>query len=313
MTPPAAAPLLPGALTSALADVRLDLPALRAQVGQEDVSAQSLEDLRSKLASALYRTLHTGAPPTDEAPRPRSRRDPDLELRFRAGMPHQRTVRPVRVLERRPADGTVLVELDGVRVRLPEARLTPAGPRDLVEHDAARPVLSPGFFFAHGSHGRPPRGPVLRLYVHLRHPDAAVAAWTAALRVLEQQTLPYQAKVLSAPQYYPRRDALVLYLTAAHQAVADEVATAVSDVDGLGASTSALAEPLAPGVAIAWEPADDRPGMQGLSFGQHRAHAIAGGLLAHARDPRTPQRTAIARAMQAASIDPAAPHRNLPA
>ncbi|MFF4406706.1 T3SS effector HopA1 family protein [Streptomyces sp. NPDC001262] len=307
-------PLLPCALTSALADVRLDLPALRAQVGQEDVSAQSLEDLRSKLASALYRTLHTGAPPADEAPRARSRRDPDLELRFRVGMPHRRTVSPVRVLERRPAaDGTVLVELDGVRVRLPEARLTSAGPRDLAAHEAARPALSPGFFFAHGSRGRPPRGPVLRLYVHLRHPDAAVAAWAAALRVLERQTPPYQAKVLSAPQHYPRRDALVLYLTAAHQAVADEVATAVSDVEGLGTSTSALAEPLAPGVAIAWEPADARPGMQGLSFGQHRAHAVAEGLLAHAQDPRTPQQSAIARAMRAASIDPAAPHRNLPA
>lgn len=310
----AAVPLLPCALTSALADVRLDLAALRAHVGREDVSAQSLEDLRSRLASALYRTLHTGAPPTDEAPRSRSRRDPDLELRFRAGMPHRRTVSPVRALDRRPtADGTVLVELDGVRVRLPEACLTSAGSRDLAEHEAARPALSPGFFFAHGSQGRPSRGPVLRLYAHLRHPDAAVAAWAAALRVLERQTLPYQAKVLSAPQHYPRRDALVLYLTAAHQAVADEVATAVSEVEGLGTSTSALAEPLAPGVAIAWEPADGRPGMQGLSFGQHRAHAIAEGLLAHARDPQTPRQTAVARAMRAASVDPAAPHRNLPA
>ncbi|MCC2280506.1 T3SS effector HopA1 family protein [Streptomyces sp. ET3-23] len=312
MTSPAAAPLLPGELADALADVRLDLPTLRARVGQEDVSAQSPEDLRSKLASALYRTLHTGAPPRDENPGLRARRDPDLELRFRAGMPHRRTVSPVRLLERRPADGTVLVELDGIRVRLPEERLMAAGPRDLAAHDAARPALSPGFFFAHGSQGRAPQEPVLRLYVHLRHPDAAVATWTAALRVLERQALPYQAKVLSAPQHYPRRDALVLYLTAAHRTVADEVATAVSDVEGLGTSTSLLAQRLAPGVAVAWEPADDRPGMQRLSFGQHRAHAIAEGLLAHARHPLTPRQAAIAQAMRAASVDPAAPHRNLP-
>src|SRR4051812_43082698 len=45
--------------------------------------------------------------------------------------------------------------------------------------------------------------------------------------------------------------------------------------------------------AIAWEPADTRPGMSGLSFGQHRAIAMAIGLSGEA------------------NIDPAAPARNL--
>ncbi|MFW6723037.1 T3SS effector HopA1 family protein [Streptomyces sp. MAR4 CNY-716] len=77
--------------------------------------------------------------------------------------------------------------------------------------------------------------------------------------------------------------------------------------------TSAFARAVAPGVALAWEPEDDRPGYRGMSFGQHRAAVVAGAVLAHARE-RNPERTVhehVTEQVRAAGIDPDAHDRNL--
>ncbi|HWM38613.1 MAG TPA: T3SS effector HopA1 family protein, partial [Streptomyces sp.] len=86
----------------------------------------------------------------------------------------------------------------------------------------------------------------------------------------------------------------------------------VSGVPGLVPSVSPFARELAPGVCTGWEPEDPRPGQAGLSFGQHRALALAEGLLAVRGRPAGAERHAsVAEALTAAGIDPLEPSRNI--
>jgi len=70
-------------------------------------------------------------------------------------------------------------------------------------------------------------------------------------------------------------DALVVYLDADGWRALPELAEAAADGPGVGGDVSAFCRRLRPGVAVAWEPEDDRPAMRGLSFGQHRAGVLA--------------------------------------
>ncbi|UXI79883.1 T3SS effector HopA1 family protein, partial [Streptomyces vinaceusdrappus] len=118
-------------------------------------------------------------------------------------------------------------------------------------------------------------------FLHARDADAAVVLWGAALGALEEAAALYHAKVLSDPQDFPRRDAVVLYLHGDHRPGERAVTEAVSRYAGTltGPDTSVFTEELAPGVAAAWDPQDPRPGQSGMSFGQHRAFALASGLI----------------------------------
>jgi hypothetical protein len=71
-----------------------------------------------------------------------------------------------------------------------------------------------------------------------------------------------------------------------------------------------VAHRIAPGVALAWDPRDTRPGWQRMSFGQHRTAAIADGVLRHIAGAG-PLRDTVAAALLDASADPASPARNL--
>jgi HopA1 effector protein family len=100
----------------------------------------------------------------------------------------------------------------------------------------------------------------------------------------------YRAKVVSRPDMLPRWDGLVVYLAGRDLEAAGRVAAAAGGIRGIGGQVSVFAKPIAHGVAIAWEPADRRPGMRGLSFGEHRSAALADGLVWHGkqRDDRAP-------------------------
>ncbi|MFK0202611.1 T3SS effector HopA1 family protein [Streptomyces lavendulae] len=307
--------LHPG-VRDALATVHVDLERLRASVGSREVTADDPADLRLRLAAAIYEVLHSGIGEQADV-WPRRRGDAGLEERLRANVPHERTLSRARLVSREPGHTTVVVELDGVRLRVPAGDLVGrpavrADQRVIVSHSAARPALSPGFFLVDGSAGRPHNGPLLRLYVALEDPDTAVPLWAEVLRALEAQAVPYQAKILSRSDGYPRRDGLVVYLgSEAHHAV-DPVVGAARDRAGRGSGTSVFTEELAEGIARAWEPSDERPAMRGLSFGQHRATAMAEGLFGHARaGARGSREEAVARAFIRASIDPTDPARNL--
>lgn len=316
-------------LAAALGVVTVAPGAREATVAGRTVTADSPRDLRGRLTNALYEELHAGrhqggALPDGPPPR-RTLRDPALEERLAAAVPHRTTPTRGRLVEvlSRPDGDQLVVRLPEVTARVPADRLlapaTPPAPGEYVELalEAARPALSPGFFYVMGSRPLPrPAGAVRRLFLHARDADAAVVLWGAALDALEAVGARYHAKVLSDPQDFPRRDAVVVYLHGDHRPGEHAVATAVAPHAGTltGPATSVFTEELAPGVAAAWDPEDQRPGQNGMSFGQHRAFALACGLIAHALADGPDGRTRaefVVQAFHEAGIDPLNPQNNL--
>ncbi|MGW5116441.1 T3SS effector HopA1 family protein [Streptomyces noursei] len=314
-------------LARALTAVTVRADARRASVAGHTLTADSPRDLRGRLSTALYEWLHAGHQLQDtahelDASAPllkRTLRDTEMERRLTAAVPHRTT--PVRGLLRATEDTDagrqLLVRLPDITARIPADRLCSAGnpkPGDTVELslDAARPALSPGFCYVMGSRPLPrPAGPIRRVFLHLMDQDSAVAIWAATLAVLERTGARYHAKVLSDPQDYPRRDALVCYLHGDHTRAERALADTIAGMPGLATDTSVFTEEIAPGIAASWDPQDPRPGQRGLSFGQHRCLALATALVEHALDGTGSIANRIAESFRAANIDPLRPARNL--
>ncbi|MGW7822747.1 T3SS effector HopA1 family protein [Streptomyces puniciscabiei] len=304
------------ALAAALRGVTVASDGLSATVGGQRVEAPTEGVLVQKLAATLYQVLHAGRPDAVMSSRRRTLRHPDLDRRFAESMPHRTTLTEA-VVHPAAQDGTFMAEIHGVRVLLAEAdqdRPLPSA-RPAVATlglPAARPALSPGFFLTDGSRGAGRESHLLRTYIHLTDPDSAPAVWSAVLGYLEEHKLTYRAKISSNPDLYPRQDAFVVYLGPQSWHAAQGVAAAVQGGTGLGPSTSPLVHRIGPGVGIAWEPEDPRPGRRGLSFGEHRAGVLAEALVQNAIDGgRSNRDDAVAEAFLNASIDPLNPARNL--
>jgi HopA1 effector protein family len=306
-------PALSPVLTAALEQVAVDPSCRTATVGTDEVTADSARDLVRSLGQRLYRNLHTGATTT---PARDTNRDFALERRLAEALPKLTTTISAPVLEVRD-DGTVVVERDGLRVAAAPGSVlgtVPPRPGGTVELEVstARPALSPGFFLTTQRHGSRPSGRVLRVYLHLLDVDAVTRVWRTVLRALHEAGASHVAKVLSAPERLPRRDAMVVYLDAESAGFAARLPELLDGCRGLGEQTSTFAHRVLPGAAIAWEPADPRPGMTGLSFGQHRAIATATGLVRHAAGASGRTRAEhVVGALREANIDPSAPARNL--
>jgi hypothetical protein len=284
-------------LRDALATVRADRTALRVRLGDQELSESTITQLKQELATAIYGRWHAG-----NAEDPSEDRDPEFDAQLREHTPHDWTE---RLGTRAPGAGFVV--LDGVRVAVPDSWQLADGPEGTVRVPAVRPNLSPGFFLVDGSRGTGlTDGQTLRMYVHLADARTAPVAWRAVVSTLEADDVPYRAKILSRRADYPRRDALVVYLGRAAWGAAPALVAALDAVPGRAPETSVFVKRLADGVGIAWEPSDSRPGMSGRSFGQHRAFAVAGGLLAEHGDGDP-----IGRALRAANVDPSDPSRNL--
>jgi hypothetical protein len=283
-----------------------------ATVQGRPVEADTPRELRRLLAESLYNTFHSGQP---DGPVPTRLRDPALEQRFVACLPHERITTRARACggpEADPRGGNrVLVEREGVRFWAPVDLLDPAEPAagDIValRMPSHRAALSPGFFLVDGS--RPRRGgrDVRRVYINVTGVDDAVRVWGHVLAFLEGRQVPYRAKVLSARELYPRRDAVVVYLDGPDEHLATELADLVAGAPGVGPEVSAFVRRLGPGVGTAWEPTDNHPGRQGLSFGQHRATVLAAALVDAAGDDAVDH---VVTAFEEAGIDPTDPSRN---
>ncbi len=283
------------------------------QVGDRILEAANLTSLRAELSTVLYDLWHAGTVERG-AKRVISRRDAELERELTAATPQ-------RVTAVRGTVGTLaygddaehgVVEVNRVRVLVPADTVSGKAPGDTVVLDlpAVRPMLSPGFFFAVGTAGGTGGGAVLRFYVHLDAAEYAPGAWHTVLDLLESRGARYRAKVLSRSDAYPRRDAIVVYLPEESWRHVPDLAHALGAAAGLGTATSALAHRIGPGLAMAWEPADDRPGWRRMSFGQHRCMAVARGVVRHVSDD-VPLYQAVAEELTAAGADPAQPARNL--
>ncbi|MEU9502453.1 T3SS effector HopA1 family protein [Streptomyces sp. NPDC048196] len=259
-----------------------------ATVGHREIEADSPRELQRLLSAALYDVLHAGMD-AEPGSLPFHIRSPEFERQLADAVPHRVAQAPGVVCVAPEAERrVVLVQREGVRVWTARDKvLTPGtlteGQHVMVSAAAARPALSPGFFLVDGSLPTLRRGPVLRVYVHLADPDLAVEVWRTALQLLEDRQAHYRAKVLSTKLLYPRRDALVVYLRDGSWDLAGALAESLGGLPGLGEGVSLFARPLAKGIAAAWEPSDQRAGMRGLSFGQHRAGVLAKALIDHGK------------------------------
>ncbi|WP_062346719.1 T3SS effector HopA1 family protein [Herbidospora yilanensis] len=277
-----------------------------ATVDDREITAATPKALRALLASTLYDVLHAGRAAQD-GPRPRTIRDLPFEQDLRAVVPHESSV----VLARAEPGMPGVVRLGGVRVRVPAERLgEEIGQVRRVELPAVRPAASPGFLFVTGSAGGDSGSSAhVRLYLGARDADAAPALWGTVLGRLESLRVPYRAKVLSSRALYPRRDSVVVYLGERSWHVVPDVAGAAVSTGLTRADVSAYVAPLGPGAGWAWEPDDSRPGMRGLSFGEHRSRAVAAGLITHAARGGDRDRS-VEDALAEAGIVPGALHRN---
>lgn len=322
--------VLPARLEEALAEVRVEPDGLTAFVGERMMTAPSPRALTGQLATALYEVVHVGRPPkdTDRPDRPVDqeadrRPDGDLEESLAARTPHPYShYRAPLLAAAREGRGPV-VRLSGVRVRVAPERITGGSGVEGQSGDGAeagvlvaavRRSLSPGFFLVDGSRPLARQDRVLRVYLHVGTPGAVLDAWETALRCLEGHGVPYRAKALSSSAGLPRRDGVVVYLGGEDQYVLPDLIGAVGKDTALAPGASPFTRPLAPGVAVAWEPDDPRPGGRNASLGEHRSRALAEGLVRHATragDADASRSEVVRQALLEAGIDPMEPARNL--
>ncbi|MEV8361316.1 T3SS effector HopA1 family protein [Streptomyces niveus] len=312
---------LSGGLRDALDTVRIASDGRTAWVGDDEITAESPPAMRFTLARTLYEVLHTGRGIRDRKAL-KTLRAPEYEARIAEATPHPTTLAPAVLTGRRTAAGRRVVEIDGLRLGVPDSvslRETgrtvgdPARPVVLMTLPAARPLISPGFFLVDSGKGRTGGGDLLRMYLRVADAEQGPALWNAVLSALESRSAVYRAKIISNPASLPRNDGMVVYLSAESWGVVDAltesaVATGLPD-DG---PSPAFAHVVAPGVTAAWEPKDDRTGMRGLSFGEHRAHVVARAFVAAAEQGRErPSVAELSAACAEANVDPADPARNL--
>ncbi|PRW62045.1 T3SS effector HopA1 family protein [Actinopolyspora mortivallis] len=288
-----------------------------ATVSDRELEADDPNELRRLLAESLYEVLHSGQREQEELPF--RIRDEEFERELSEVVPHRTSTARARVCTppadvEGPAD-TVLVERDGVRVWVPAETVLDGsagshGSTVTLEVSALRPALSPGFFVVDGSTPRTPGGGAVRVYFNVADWRRVAGFWSRILGYLEDRGVAYRSKVLSVKQMYPRRDAVVVYLAEKDEHVVDGLVEAVDGSDCLDTETSALAERLGPGTAVAREPADTRAGMGGLSFGQHRASVLAYALMDSAAGTASLAGALEQRCVEA-NIDPNRPARNL--
>lgn len=304
---------LHGVLAARLAELTMDPEEYRVEVGGQTVEAPDPIAFRAQLSTALYEHWHAGNAEREDAT-PTHRRDAEFESELTAATPHSgtATTATLRALPDDATPGRAVVELNRVRVLVPADLVAGRTPGDAVVLDlpAVRPMVSPGFLLASGSTGGNRGKDVLRLYIHLETPEHAPAVWRTVLEVLESHGARYRAKVLSRRTSYPRRDAIVVYLPDESQHHVPDLVRALEGMPGLGEATSALARAIRPGLAMAWEPADGRPGWRRVSFGQHRTMAVARGVFRHMTDA-VPLSLAVTEELTAAGVDPGDPARNL--
>lgn len=311
----AADTLLSADLAQALAGLQVAPEQRTITIDGETLAYENAAGLRRDLTEVLYRKWHSGAA---HDPGPRDiRRDLPFEKLLLEATPHRfsKTAAVVRsALLDGPLGRHALYDVGRVRIQIPAqegaAPLPEVGTRTTVDLPAVRPALSPGFFLVNGSAGSPAvDGHVLRIYVHIDEPAMAPTVWHAVLDRLERNRATYRAKVLAKAASFPRRDAIVVYLSHESWAHALGVVTAVADLPGLNSGRSVLTAALTDGVAYAWDPRDSRTGWDRMSFGQHRTAAVAGAVCEHVFEGADLY-PAVAAALSAANTDPLAPHRN---
>lgn len=271
--------------------------------------------LPAALAAGLYRHYHLGGD-VDRAQEVVTRpvfalEDAELGRRLRAAAGDRVHWQPGWRLLRREG-GQLVVEDGGLRLHAREDEVRPATAQEgdpvLVAFPADRPYASPGFYTVVGRAGPVPSADptpdsgVVRCYRAMVARDAP-AALAGAVHRLDAARLPFTLKALNAETSYPRPDALVAYVARADVPIAVPALAAGCAGAELPGPPPALTLHTAAGLGLA----DDPPGP--LSFGQHRCHLLARGLLTAGAGSSPQRRLALVlRSLADAGLDPAALH-----
>jgi len=181
------------------------------------------------------------------------------------------------------ADDELMLTRGGVRVRFP-AEPAPA---------------CPGWFAATATAG-PARGPRASCYLNGGAPARAVV-FTDLLLALDRLGVAATARVLTDSSV-ERPDSVVVSVARADLPVLVRLALGLPGRT-LGGAVPGFARPLAPGVAVADDPACGEP------FLRHRSRVVAAGLTAAGPDAgAADRRAAVEAALAGEGLDPAAPH-----
>jgi hypothetical protein len=165
--------------------------------------------------------------------------------------------------------------------------------------------LMPGFYFAIGdgdqADTRDQPEPLVRFYWNLTAAGAA-PYMASATRALNAISVPFRTKVLTEPSSYVRADGGVLYLERRyfHRVRAALVQIHDETSPYLRAEVPMFTKPLAPGLGLAEDPGG------GMSFGQSRCRALAGGLydaFTAGAESREDKLRVVEQALTAANID----------
>lgn len=289
--------------------------AVREMVSTADVAGLSqIEILTEALSKSLYDLLYSRRGVTTGGRRlDATRRRRHLAL-LSAANSGRGTFEPGWTIRRREDDGRIAVRRGRVTYWASPEEVRAETERDngdlrcRVRVAKERRGIQPGFYFALGDaeEATTLQPHQLRLYWHLR-PGAGVELVRIATRRLNEARRPFKLKVLTHPATYRRADAGVLYL---RPDTFDETLGEIAEIyhalrDGLRPEVPRLTRPLAPGLGVAEGPAD------GGSFGEDRCRRIATVLVRAFIDGReTPAQRAdaVARAFDAAGLDPSRPH-----
>ncbi|AMY17838.1 MULTISPECIES: T3SS effector HopA1 family protein [Nocardiaceae] len=266
--------LTPGATSTAFADVlgsiEVDTRRLTASVAGESLTADDVRQLETELGRRLYERLHVRWPVGRDS-LARVDRDPDAESRITATVPDVPV--PVRIRDVRRDGDTVTATMFGARVTLDDA---PTG--DTVLLPSGWPALSPGFHLVFGPERPVAAGPedaaLWRVYLAAETFDDGLTVFGDAVSYLRGHVAAWQAKIASSPAWYPRTDAVTVYLGHDERHHAEALADAVS-AGARWDRTSAFVATLRPGVGLAQEPDDPDRTRGSLSYGQHRATVLA--------------------------------------
>lgn len=289
-------------------------------VGRRGPFVGGFRELRSALSIAVYQECHAGQPVDPVGgPMPKGlARDRAVEAEITAVLAGSMRLVNARLLAFDPGAATCIVDLPEAKVRVESDRIVGdlvVGSQVTVRLEAGRPAISPGFYYVQGRREIPAdREVTQRLYVHLTDVSAAGRALGAVVQALNAHQVWFHAKVLSTADAYPRRDALVVYLfdhDAGNREAQFAVLAALQGEPALGVEVSLFARRLRPGIAAACPQTDPRPGRQALSFGQHRAAAVADGVARWALDPELSLEAEVRRSLSDAHIDPDHPWDNL--
>lgn len=266
---------------------------------------------RQALARVLYRRYYHGAGPrTPDGgaghPHAWARDEPRWGAQLRARLGDRRAWEDGWTLVVAGRRG-LLVARDGVVVHASAGQTRVRDGVLQVRLPADRPAASPGFFATTSRRGGPSgTGPLVRVYLHLR-PGQALDAFTDLVASLDGARIRFCAKVIDHLDGFDRPDTAVVYTAREDcpRAVQAAVAVGRHRPDAFAPEVPAFTLPLAPGIALAEDPAAG----PGVSFGRHRCDLVAAGLL-DSDDPgtRAGRLAGIRSALRAAGLDLARLH-----